>query len=99
MASGTIWKGEIHFGDTAVPVKLHSAVREERIQFHLLHRRDGVRLHQQMICAYENKPVAVAAQTKGFEVEEGKYLIVDPEELEQTISESSRMIEVHEFVR
>jgi len=31
-------------------------------------------------------------------VEEGKYIIVDPEELEQTASESSRMIEVHEFV-
>lgn len=99
MAGGTIWKGAIHFGATDIPVKLHSAVREDRIQFHLLHRSDGVRLHQLMICAYENKPVPVEAQTKGFEIEEGKYLIVDPEELEQTVSESSRMIEVHEFVR
>ncbi|GAM08625.1 hypothetical protein OR1_00897 [Geobacter sp. OR-1] len=96
--AGTIWKGIIHFGATNVPVKLHSAVREERIQFHLLHRRDRVRLHQMMICTYENKPVAVEAQTKGFEVEEGKYIIVDPEELEQTTPESSRLIEVHEFV-
>jgi len=99
MAGGTIWKGYIHFGDTDVPVKLHSAVREERIQFHLLHSRDHVRLRQQMICAYEKQPVPAEEQSKGFEVEEGKYLIVDPEELEQTASESSRMIEVHEFVR
>ena len=35
---GTIWKGSINFGDTDVPVKLHAAVKEERIQFHLLHR-------------------------------------------------------------
>ncbi|WP_298439830.1 Ku protein [Geobacter sp.] len=98
MAGTTIWKGTIHFGETSVPVKLHAAVKEERIQFHLLHRGDLVRLHQLMICAYEKKPVPVEAQTRGFEVEEGKYLLVDPEELEQTVPEGSRLIEVHEFV-
>jgi len=99
MAGGTLWKGYIHFGDMDVPVKLHSAVREERIQFHLLHKSDQVKLRQQMICAYEKQPVPTEEQSKGFEVEEGKYIIVDPEELEQTDPESSRMIEVHEFVK
>ncbi len=99
MAGGTLWKGYIHFKDTDVPVKLHTAVREERIQFHLLHSRDQVRLRQQMICAYEKQPVPAEEQTKGFEVEDGKYIIVDPEELEQTVPESNRMIEVHEFVK
>ncbi len=99
MAGSTIWKGTIHFKDTDVPVKLHTAVKEERIQFHLLHKRDQVRLRQQMVCAYEKQAVPAEEQSKGFEVEEGKYIIVDPEELEQTASESSRMIEVHEFVK
>lgn len=99
MSGATIWKGYIHFGDTDVPVKLHTAVREERIQFHLLHKRDQVKLRQQMICAYEKQPVPTEEQTKGFEVEDGKYIIADPEELEQTVPESSRMIEVHEFVK
>jgi DNA end-binding protein Ku len=99
MAGATIWKGYIHFGDTDVAVKLHSAVKEERIQFHLLHTRDQVRLRQQMVCAYEKQPVPAEEQTKGFEVEDGKYIIVDPEELQQTVPESNRMIEVHEFVK
>jgi DNA end-binding protein Ku len=99
MAGATIWKGIIHFGDTDVAVKLHSAVREERIQFHLLHSLDQVRLRQQMICAFEKRPVPAEEQSKGFELEEGKYIIVDPEELEQTLAESSRVIEVHEFVK
>jgi DNA end-binding protein Ku len=99
MAGATIWKGYIHFGDTDVAVKLHSAVKEERIQFHLLHTRDHVRLRQQMVCAYEKQPVPAEEQTKGFEVEDGKYIIVDPEELQQTVPESNRMIEVHEFVK
>ena len=99
MAGRAIWKGSIHFGDTDVPVKLHTAVKEDRIQFHLLHRRDQVRLRQQMVCAYEKEPVPAEQQSKGFEVEDGKYVIVDPAELEQTTPESSRMIEVHEFVK
>ena len=99
MAGTTLWKGYVHFGDTDVPVKLRASVREERIQFHLLHKRDGARLRQQMVCAYEKKPVPGKEQTKGFELEEGKYLLIDPEEVEQTAPESSRMIEVHEFVK
>ncbi len=99
MAGATIWKGYIHFGDTDVAVKLHSAVKEERIQFHLLHTRDQVRLRQQMVCTYEKQPVPAEEQTKGFEVEDGKYIIVDPAELEPITPESSRMIEVHEFVK
>jgi len=99
MAGGTIWKGMIHFGETQVPVKLHSAIKEERIQLHLLHQRDGVKLHQQMICAHEKIPVPLEAQIKGFEVEEGKYVIVDAAELEQIVPESSRLIEIHEFVK
>jgi DNA end-binding protein Ku len=52
-----------------------------------------------MICAYDKQPVPAEEQTKGFEVEDGKYIIVDPEELEQTVPEGNRMIEVHEFVK
>ena len=99
MSGATIWKGYIHFGETDVPVKLHSAVREERIQFHLLHTQDRARLRQQMICALEKQPVPAEEQSKGFEVEKGKYIIVDPEELEQIVPETNRMIEVHEFVK
>jgi DNA end-binding protein Ku len=99
VAGGTIWKGYIRFGDMDVPVKLHTAVKENRIQFHLLHKRDRVKLQQQMICAYEKVPVPLEEQVKGFELEDSKYILVDAAELEQTEPESSRMIEVHEFVK
>jgi DNA end-binding protein Ku len=99
MAGKAIWKGYIHFGAFEVPVKLHTAVREERIQFHLLHARDHVRLKQEMVCAYEKVAVPAEEQVRGFEVEEGKFLLVDPAELEQAEPEESRSIEVHEFVK
>ena len=99
MAGGTIWKGIIHFGDFDVPVKLHSAVREERIRFHLLHEPDQARVRQQLICALEKRPVPAEEQSKGYELEEGKYVLLDAEELEQTVPEGDRRIEVHEFVK
>ena len=99
MAGRAIWKGNIRFGEIDVSVKLHTAVKEERIQFHLLHRRDHVKLKQQMVCAYEKVAVPAEEQTRGFELEEGKFILVDPEELEQTEPEESRTIEVHEFVK
>jgi DNA end-binding protein Ku len=99
MAGRAIWKGYIHFGSVDIPVKLHAAVKEERVQFHLLHRRDHVKLKQQMVCAYEKVPVPVEEQTRGLELEEGKYLLVDPADLERAEPEESRVIEVHEFVK
>jgi len=101
---GAIWKGYIRFNGTNTAVKLHPAVREEQVRFHLLHKRDHARLHQQMICAYDHKPVPAEAQVRGFEVEEGRYIIVEQSELEDAAQETgrtpenSRAIEVHEFV-
>lgn len=99
MTGRAIWKGSIHLGEIDVAVKLHTSVREERIAFHLLHKRDHVRLQQQMVCAHEKVPVPAEEQTRGFELEEGKYLLIDPAELEQLEPAESRSIEVHEFVK
>jgi DNA end-binding protein Ku len=52
-----------------------------------------------MVCGYDKRPVPTEEQSKGFEVEDGKYVIVDPAEFDQTAPEGSRMIEVHEFVK
>lgn len=93
-----IWKGMIHFGEYTIPVKLYTAVRERRVQFHLLHESDEIRLHQQMVCAYEHIPVPREEQVRGFEVEDGKFVLINDEELQQFEPEESRMIEVHEFV-
>jgi DNA end-binding protein Ku len=99
MAGRTIWKGYIHIRAFDVPVKLRTAVKEERIQFHLLHRRDHVKLKQQMVCAYEKVPVPLEEQARGLELPDGKYILVDPAELEQAEPEESRKIEIHEFVK
>lgn len=94
----TIWIGNIHFGTTSVPVKLHPAVSRDRIEFHLLHSTDRVRLRQQLVCALEKTPIPAGEQVKGFPLEERNYALLDPADLEQAEPESGREIEVREFV-
>jgi DNA end-binding protein Ku len=98
MPGHAIWDGNVVFGPVTVPVKLHPAVRENRVQFHLLHRRDLVRLQRQMVCAYDGAPVPVEDQARGFELADGKYILVAPSDLERADPETSRAIEVREFV-
>jgi DNA end-binding protein Ku len=93
-----IWNGSISFGRFAVLVKLHAAVRERRIQFHLLHRRDLVKLKRMMVCSLDGTPVPPEEQAKGFELEGGKYVLIDPAELEKVDPQANRAIEVREFV-
>lgn len=97
-AKGALWKGSIRFGLFAVPVKLHTAARESRVHFHLLHKTDGERLHQVMVCGLDDRPVPPEEQVKGYEVAEGRYVLVEPEELAALDPEPSRAIEVREFV-
>lgn len=99
MAGKAIWKGSISFGDINLPIKLHAAVKEERIRFHLLHKRDQVKLQQQMVCAFDKERVPAEEQVKGFELEAGKYIILDQAELERAEPESSRLVEVHDFTK
>jgi DNA end-binding protein Ku len=98
MAS-TLWIGNIQFGAITVPVKLHTAVSQNRVQFHLLHKTDRVKLHQRMMCKFEKTPVPAEEQVKGYQIDERKYIILDPEDLEQAEPEASRTIDVHEFVK
>jgi len=96
--ASTLWIGNLQFGGISVPVKLHTAVSQNRVQFHLLHKADRVKLRQQMICRFDKMPVPAEEQVKGFQVDERKYILIDPEELEKAEPESSRVIDVHEFV-
>lgn len=99
MGRRAIWKGNVHFQDINIPVKLHITVREQKVQFDLLHKHDKVRLKQQMVCAYEQVPVSASEIIKGYEFEPGKYVLFDKDVIAGTEPESNRTIEIHEFVK
>ena len=98
MAARAIWKGVIHLADLRVPVKFYSAVEDRNVHFRLLHDQDEARLKQQMVNPITNKAVPRSETRKGLEVERGRFVMFEEDELEQLVPEASRTIEVHQFV-
>ncbi len=99
MAARAMWKAAIEFQKLQVPIKMYAALHEPRIQFHLLHDKDKVRLQQQLVCELDGKPVEKQEVIKGAQVTDDKYVVVEPEELEKLVPEASRSIEVMGFVK
>ncbi len=100
-ASRSMWNGAITFGLVTIPVKLYPAVRQERINFHLLHDQDQVRLKQQMVCpahGSHGQEVHPEHRVKGFEVAPDQYVIVQDSELEAFKPTGSRSITIEAFV-
>src|SRR6185369_12772420 len=98
MAARAIWKGELKLSSTKVPVKLYSAVQDQTVRFHILDEKSKTRVKQHMVEPESGKEVSNEEIQKGFEVEPGTFVIVEPEELEKLEPEPSREIEVRHFL-
>ncbi|HSI35886.1 MAG: Ku protein [Phycisphaerae bacterium] len=98
MASRSLWTGSITFGLVNIPVKLHVAVREKELHFHMLHDQDHVRLTRKMVCPADGKEVHSEHTVKGFEISPGQYVIVRDKELEAAAPKRSKTIEIEDFV-
>ena len=98
MALRSIWNGTIAFGGVFVPIKVHSATEDRSVHFHEVHVDDGARIEHKRICSKEGKEVPYKEIVKGYEVSEGKFVVLEDDELKAAAGENSRLIEVEEFV-
>jgi DNA end-binding protein Ku len=98
MSMRAIWKGVIRFGGVYVPVKLYSAVTDQKVHFRLLHDRDHEPVEQQMVDPRTNKPVPKDQIRRGLETESGEIVMITDEELASIVPEASREIEITRFV-
>ena len=92
------WKGSISFGLVTVPVTLHTAVRSHDVRFRQLNARTHNRVRQQRVDAETGDEVEHDDVVKGYETADGRYVVVDPEELRNLAPESSEMIDIRDFV-
>jgi DNA end-binding protein Ku len=93
-----IWSGALTFGLVNVPVKLVTAVSQKEVRFHMLHDKDGGRIHMKRFCAIEDAEVPYEHIVKGYEISKGRYVMIAPEELERFDPKAARTIEIHDFV-
>lgn len=93
-----VWTGAISFGLVNVPVQLHRATESKDISFHQLQRETGERIRYQRVAEDSGKEVAYDDIVKGYEVRKGRYVVVEPEELEAVEPGRSRTIDIEDFV-
>jgi DNA end-binding protein Ku len=98
MAARAIWKGELKLNSTRLPVKLYSAVQDQTVRFHILEQKSKTRVKQHMIEPDSGKEVPTEEIQKGFEVEPGRFVILNEEELTKLEPEASREIEISHFL-
>jgi DNA end-binding protein Ku len=93
-----LWTGRISFGLVNVPVKLFTAVKTQSISFKQLRKGDSARIEQKRVSATDGKEVAFADIVKGYEIESGRFVVVEPEELATLSSKTTPTMEIEEFV-
>jgi DNA end-binding protein Ku len=93
-----MWKGVIRADSVSLPIKLFSAVRESRVEFHLLHAPDGLRVEQHMVNPVTGKEVAREDIRRGYPLGGDRFALLEPDELEKLVPEKSRDVEVTRFV-
>ena len=94
-----IWKGSITFGLVSIPVELRSAVRSDNISFRMLHEEDLSPIKYDRVCAREEKSVPYDEIVKGYEYSKGKFVVMDDEDFKAATVESSKTIEIQDFVK
>jgi DNA end-binding protein Ku len=97
--SRPIWKGHISFGLVNVPVVLNSAERRTGdLSFRLIDSRNAARVRYERVNEETGEEVPWDKIVKGYEYDEGNYVLLSEEELEHASPEMTRTIEIEQFV-
>ena len=92
-----IWKGSISFGLVNVPIKLFSATESHDVELHQVHNADGGRIRYQRRCEICGNVVDYQNIDKAYD-DGHRTVVLTKDDFDALPVESSRDIDVHEFV-
>jgi DNA end-binding protein Ku len=93
------WKGYLKLSLVTCPVALYPASNQsEKTHFHQINRKTGNRLRQQMVDEETGRVVEGENKGRGYELSSGKYVEIEPEELDAVEAESTHTIDIDKFV-
>ena len=99
MAPRANWKGYLRLSLVSCPIALYPASSlSEKVSFNRINRKTGNRLKQQNVDCETGEEVPREDIARSYEVGKGQYLIVEDDELEAVQVESTRTIEIDQFV-
>lgn len=94
----SMWSGSISFGLVSVPVRLFPAVRSHDVRFHNLHRSTNARVRQKRVDAQTGEEVPYEEIVKGYDLGDGRHVVLEKEDLDALSPEASRQISLLDFV-
>ena len=99
MAARANWKGFLRLSLVTCPVALFPATSDaEKISFNQINRKTGHRIKYLKVDAETGDEVAADDIMKGYQVDTDTYIEINKDELENIALESTRAIEIDEFV-
>ena len=94
-----LWKGSISFGLVNIPIELHTAVRDHRPRFRMLHAKDRSPVRFQRVCIKDGHPVAWEDLVKGYEYAKGRFVVLTKEDFQAAALEKTRTVDIIDFVK
>jgi DNA end-binding protein Ku len=93
------WKGPLMFGLVSVPVQAINArdPRHSDIHFHQLHAPDHRRIRYEKVCPVHGT-VSNDEIVSGYEYRKGKYIEIEPEELDAVRTKAERALTINSFI-
>ena len=93
------WEGHLRLSLVTCPVALYTATeRTADVHFNLINPKTNNRIRMQTVDAVTGHAVDRADLVKGFEVAKNRYILLEKEELDAVKLESTRIIDIREFV-
>jgi DNA end-binding protein Ku len=93
-----IWSGTISFGLVSVPVRMFPATQSKELRFHFLDRRDLTPIGYDKVRKDSGESVPADEIIRGFEIEKGRYVPIDDEDLDRLDIELTHSIDICDFV-
>ena len=93
-----IWKGSISFGLVNIPIALYPATRREELKFRLLRKSDLSPVNYKRVAEKDGKEVPWDEIVKGYEYENGKYVVLKDEDFQRVDLEATQTVDIQDFV-
>ncbi|WP_454702725.1 non-homologous end joining protein Ku [Agrobacterium burrii] len=93
------WKGHLAFADFNCEIGLYSALTStEKISFNIVNRKTGHRVERQYVDSDTGEAVGRDDQVKGYERDNGDYIIIEGDEIAKLMPESDKVIRIRHFL-
>jgi DNA end-binding protein Ku len=95
----SFWKGHLRLALVTIPIRLVSATAsEDKIALHQVDRKSKQRIRYQKVAGDTGKVVPQSDIVQGYELDDGSYVLFEPNELDKLKLETRHTIELTEFV-